>query len=479
MLPKPRHNTNGTSGRGCEGCPWFGDGQGFVPDKLNEQAEVLIVAQNPGSDEEDGRRITGYQAGSATYEPCVPEPLIGATGWNLDHKFLPAANLERAQVSLANAFRCRFNHLNEIPKPGLALVAVREALEHCHKAHFKMPAKTRLIVAQGAYALYATTQEGKTAESDDESGHSLSAWRGYVLPYTSITDAKRSYSDIWLPTANHVDIPVLATQHIAFGLRDPKATMLGLWDWHKIPKLLAGTWPSALPFIKQGPPSVWPKEASFDTEYDPRNRHFICYSLYDGRTLRVSEQLDPGIVPEGEIKLIMQNAPADIPFADEMLGAGRYNYEDEMLAHAVLWSDFPHDLNFLGSMYSSINRWKHLDKVNNRVYSAADAFGQWEVWQHLKRELQLDPLSIPIYERQKKLIPIIMAAEAKGVAVNPARAKEAYLDYQGRRDIQAYRAQAIAGWPMNVRSGKQVGEYLFDQEELIRILKREGSRYDA
>ena len=461
MLPKPKS---------CYGCPFFGDGVGFVPDRLNDQAEVLIVCQNPGADEEAGRRITGYIGGSASYEPCEPQPLIGATGWNLDHKFLPAAGLSRDQVSLANAFRCRLNHQNELP--GLSMLAPRQALEHCYKAHFKLPEKTKVIVAQGAYSLYQLTQEGGALD-DDETGHSLSSWRGYALPFTPITDPRRSYSDIWLPSVNLGVIPVLATYHIALGFRDPTATMIGLWDWRKIPKLLAGTWPSPLPFIKQGPPSVWPIEAAFDTEFNPHGRHFLMYSLYDGKTLRVSEQLYPGIVPEEQVKLIMQNAPADIPFANEMLGSNGYVYEDTMHAHAVLWSDLPHDLNFLGSMYSSTNRWKHLDKSNPRVYSAGDAFGQWEVWQRLKRELQLDPLSIMVYVRQKALIPIIMPAEEMGVGINPVRAKAAYLERQARRDDQAYRAQAIAGWPINVWSNKQVGEYLFDQEELIRVLKRE------
>mgnify|MGYP001610618359 FL=1 len=462
MLPKPKS---------CYGCPFFGDGQGYVPDRLNDQAEVLIVCQNPGADEEAGRRITGYIGGSASYEPCEPQPLIGATGWNLDHKFLPAAGLSRDQVSLANAFRCRLNHENELP--GLSMLAPRQALEHCYKAHFKLPPKTRVIVAQGAYSLYQLTQEGAQADDEEESGHSLTAWRGYALPFTPITRPRRSHSDIWLPSHEPSVIPVLATTHVAYGFRVPAATMIGLWDWRKIPKLLAVTWPSPLPFIKQGPPSVWPLEASFDTEYNPRGRHFLCYSLYDGKTLRVSEQLDPGIVPPGSSVLIMQNAPADIPFANEMLGASNYIYEDTMHAHAILWSDLPHNLNFLGSMYSSTNRWKHLDKVNARVYSAADAYGQWEVWQRLERELKLDPLSIPVYERQKKLIPIIMAAEEAGVGINPVRAKEAYLERQVKRDAQAFKAQAIAGWPINVRSNKQVGEYLFDQEELIRILRRE------
>ena len=47
MLSKPKQNTNGTTGKGCMGCPYWGDGKGFVPDLINDQAPVFIVAQNP------------------------------------------------------------------------------------------------------------------------------------------------------------------------------------------------------------------------------------------------------------------------------------------------------------------------------------------------------------------------------------------------------------------------------------------------
>ena len=47
MLPKPTHNTNGTEGAGCIGCPLAGDMLGFCPDEIIEDAEVQIQAQGP------------------------------------------------------------------------------------------------------------------------------------------------------------------------------------------------------------------------------------------------------------------------------------------------------------------------------------------------------------------------------------------------------------------------------------------------
>ena len=43
MLPKPP---------ACVGCPLYQTGQGFVPDENIEGAQVYVLAQNPGEQEE-------------------------------------------------------------------------------------------------------------------------------------------------------------------------------------------------------------------------------------------------------------------------------------------------------------------------------------------------------------------------------------------------------------------------------------------
>ena len=86
MLPKPQ---------GCQSCPLYGDGLGFVPDKLNDQAEVFIYGQNPGKDEEEGRMWDGQ-----SYEACDPQPFTGKTGYELN-RLLPVGGLDRPMLSVA------------------------------------------------------------------------------------------------------------------------------------------------------------------------------------------------------------------------------------------------------------------------------------------------------------------------------------------------------------------------------------------
>jgi len=115
MIPKPRKNTNGTTGRGCEGCPYFGDGKGFVPDLVNDQAPVFVYAQNPGESEERGERLTEWRYGKPMFEPHNPEPLIGKTGFAMQREYFPVAGLTRDNVSLGNSLRCRVNHKDKVP----------------------------------------------------------------------------------------------------------------------------------------------------------------------------------------------------------------------------------------------------------------------------------------------------------------------------------------------------------------------------
>jgi uracil-DNA glycosylase len=161
MLEKPA---------GCLGCPLYGDGRGFVPDELVPGAAVLILAQNPGGDEERGERVVGYSGGRPVYETDRPRPLIGKTGYELTTTYLPIAGLTRGKdVSLANVLKCRAvkngRRGNDLPT-GHTLEA---AVLQCTSAHLRIPVGTRLVVAMGALAWKALGGVG-----------SISDWRGFL-----------------------------------------------------------------------------------------------------------------------------------------------------------------------------------------------------------------------------------------------------------------------------------------------------------
>lgn len=168
MLPKPA---------ACQGCRLYGDGTGFVPDCLVPDAAVLILAQNPGTDEEQGERVVGVvysgRGRVPVKEPNLggPAPLIGMTGYDMEREFFPLAGLTREGTSLANVLKCRQvvagRRTNDLPKGRI----LRDAAAHCTAAYLHIPATTRLVVAMGALAASWTGCPG-----------SVSAWRGFAYP---------------------------------------------------------------------------------------------------------------------------------------------------------------------------------------------------------------------------------------------------------------------------------------------------------
>lgn len=481
MVPKPRKNTNGSTGRGCEGCPFFGDGKGFVPDLINNQAPVFIYSQNPGDSEENGERLVEWKFGQPIFEPCEPQPMTGRTGFAMQREYFPVAGISRDNVSIGNPIRCRLNHKDKLPT--LEDVELRQAMLHCHAAHYKLPEKVKLIVAQGEIGLYAMTQEGL------EKGESITSWRGWVLPFTPLDQVRIHPSDIWTPHYS-VELPVLAVNHLAYIFRYPSASIYAKLDWAKIPKILKGTWPRKPTPILDVPPVVLPRRFAFDTEFDPRREgYFLRYSMAyptlptNELVVRVVERQvvenSPFPVVLHPPLVIAHHILADIDYLEEYfnLKEGDYHYDDTMHQHAVLWAGLDHDLNTLGSLYAPINRWKHLEERNPRVYSGGDAEGTYYSWASLDRELNADPGSRHIYDDvQIRLVRHIRKSKRIGIKVLQTPSLEIAVVLQEKVNQLQVEAEALAGWPINLKSDLQTAQQLFDSERILEFAITKGAR---
>src|SRR5438132_4696208 len=102
MIPKPS---------ACIGCPFYDKGDYFTPDTMIPNSKVLFIAQNPGDNEETGRKLVKrHWQGSQHFDETVqvtPQPLIGVTGQMFNNRFLPLSGLKRDEISVANVIRCR------------------------------------------------------------------------------------------------------------------------------------------------------------------------------------------------------------------------------------------------------------------------------------------------------------------------------------------------------------------------------------
>ena len=448
----------------------------MVPDERRENAAVEIWGQNPGSFEEEGARCVEKTAvGAWRTEPCDPAPFLGPTGFTLEKSYYPVAGVQRSDLSLHNVIRCRQHGTNDLPE--LKHNLTRQIVRHCQNAHYR-PTNAKLVITEGAYALYAATGEDGGWNSPHEKppykgvgARTVDGWRGWVLPYSPFE--RRSYTNIYTPEPG--SRKVLAMYHTAFLFRAPWYTPAAKRDWARVPQILHGVWPQPLPPIDPGHPTEWPQEAAFDTEFHTQHGRQVLtrYSMFSdgvgGPHLWVVESTGVCSWPviRHRPRVIMHNIEADYEHFYELTGTRDIDIEDTMFAHAVNWSDLDHDLDFLGSMDARINRWKHLMRTNPRVYAGGDAVGTWDAWQAAKRYFRSDPQSEKVYREQVlPLFPIIARARKHGVRVHGPRVREALAALDDQCASAERRAQAWAGYDLKLGSSQQVARQLYDVEKL-------------
>jgi uracil-DNA glycosylase family 4 len=204
----------------------YQDGQGYVPDLIQPHATVTLVAQNPGVDEERGTRIVEYIGGKPRYEACEPQPLTGATGYQVDNTWLPKAGLTRDDVSMMNVLKCRLivngKRSNHMPTGKV----LKDAVECCSQ-YFHVPPQTKLIVAMGQHAFNAL--EGGDLKKPTGKPAGIYDYRGYLLP------------SLFRAT------PVFCVVHPADLFRDRSMLIPSRLDWRRVQKVLDGTWPKPTP----------------------------------------------------------------------------------------------------------------------------------------------------------------------------------------------------------------------------------------
>lgn len=235
-------------------------------------------------------------------------------------------------------------------------------------------------------------------------------------------------------------------------------------DWHRIGRWLKGKWPEVTPTIVQEPPTWWPDETAFDTEYYPNSGQLIRYSvasrdMVGEPSVHVVEQADIRLAPNVPLTVIQHNAEADWPYLTAVFGREDMGWEDTMYAHSALYGTWRHTLDFLGSLYARTNRWKQLEQVDPITYSGLDALGTWDVWRALERELARDPESASVYrEEMKPLLKHLMRRPSIRVATD--RVSAAVRHFEGLQQEAIAKAQAAAGWPINPASADQLGRWI-------------------
>jgi hypothetical protein len=169
----------------------------------------------------------------------------------------------------------------------------------------------------------------------------------------------------------------------------------------------------------------------------------------------------------GRTTTVFQNVLADVPVLNKACGLSWSSFlkiEDTMQAHAVLWCELPHTLEFQGSMDSRYNKTKHLMGVDLDRYNAGDLMDTVCSWQARLDDFSRDNLSRGVYDTQMLLLPHLDRSMSVGIAVDQDKVLPAIAKYRGRAVEGVRMAHAYCGWPINLRSDEQMKMVLYTLE---------------
>lgn len=484
----------------CDGCPFRTKGRYFTPDKVVEGSRVYFLAQNPGSNEESGRllhkREWMYGHSHDEYTQVHPQPLIGATGKLFAERFLPLSGLSRDVVSLGNVIRCRPGAALGLKADALPSITtamklesssadIVKAMKHCQNAYFHPPTSTEVVVTMGRHAMFAMTGIQSEENEFKRKLGVMESWRGYGVNVSSFEDSKT------VDTGHYHDLSgdkrVYFTQHIAAlfqGDLDSSSTGLQgqggkkyyhatLEDYNRLKLLLKGAWPKPLPVWRSHAPLTWPHYAAFDTEYVPETNELLRWSLCDrsGSLYGVEHtgaHTGNYLLVRPGSTVLAQNWIADLGHFRALVGHVPVNYEDMFLAHTVLWTGEPHNLNYIQSKYGTLNRYKHLisaeDPATQTLYSVLDAHQPMTMWlRSFLPQFREDPLSWQVYRKYRvKLIEPYWRAEQAGSAVDTARLADVKAILEERLQGYRDRAREITGdATLNLGGRKAMLEYVY------------------
>jgi uracil-DNA glycosylase family 4 len=367
----------------------------------------LVIAEAPGEVESE-----------------LGEPLVGPSGsWlrgrEVDGKrtggLYKAAGVDEATVSRCNVLNCRPPN-NVFPtdpeaRSYISLKEAQQAVDHCYHTHVVPILRSRdwkRIDILGGKALQTV------CEINPAHGNGITRWRGSPLP-VPVIDSER-------PLA-------IPTIHPAALARDQSL----------IPAVISDLKKSLIvpPEHYDTHPSLQTVEAFQATEFafDIETNRFTGEVLLVGLCAKAFEAI---VVPAkgrylDELRRIFRNASDivghnciqfDLPVLEGLGITSDAKVWDTMLMQHLLQPDLPHDLGFVGSIYTNKPAWKHLSETDPELYCARDTDVTWQAYRQLKPQLRAENL-LNLYERvQVPLARLCHLMHTTGIRINSARLTE-------------------------------------------------------
>ena len=325
------------------------------------------------------------------------------------------------------------------------------------------------------------------------------------------------------------ELTVYCVEHLAAILRDPKMYWVAELDWRRVPRV-GPQWPKVIPSRLIATPDNWNEVLQWFTTAIQKAPYIAIDTEFVGRPFGSAQPLltmiglgwmnSTGGVLGCQIDTrnatnwmkasfyhhlhelikvvpaLFQNFAADMPVLKRCAGIQYDSYkqvDDTMLAHAVIYCELPHDLEFLTSIYGGYYKIKHLgdedvpedikwaslrwlvekgwieptpNDTPDLLYNWGDIIEPLMIWEHLKRAFEMDQAAYNVYKTQSiGLIPILLRSMERGIKVNKPRVMSAKVEYEGRVKQAQVLAESYYGKPINLGSDDQVAYYCYRERD--------------
>ena len=399
----------------CEGCPMrrLFPLNNFVPPLLRPGSTRLMMAEAPGEQESvEGEPLVGG-SGSILRGTRIKDARTGEL--RRYGGLLSQAGVRETEVSYCNTIQCRPPD-NVYPTDAGARSYIskddaEKSVAHCLRAHVLPVLQNRTwkrvdILGDKALKVLTGKKEG------------ITAWRGSPLKIT--LDGLKA------------PLTAIPTIHPAALMRNQNLFPAVVNDLKK------GTVPPPEFYVTR--PSIEEVQAftatefAFDIETDyPRSRRITMVGLS-------AKNYHAIVVPfsgpyKRELERIFRNAKTlighnclqfDIPYLQEFgiefdaetLNSGVY---DTMLMQHLIQPDMPHDLTFVGSIFTSKPTWEYDKHRDEELYCARDVDVTYQTWRQLLPLLKMENL-LDLYRFvQVPLARICKSMRDVGIKVDPGR----------------------------------------------------------
>lgn len=384
---------------GCQGCPMaakFPDNT-FVAPEIAPGSCRIAVAEAPGAEEQ-----------------AQGKPLVGGAG-KVAQGLYAKAGVEWKHLSKINCIQCRPPD-NVFPRSreARAYISAEDAevaISQCQRNHVRPVLEAQNWDRVDLLGQHALNIVGGRSGS-------ISQWRGSIL---SLQDTLGRRTPIF-------SIP---TYHPAYLMRDQTMLPVAASDLRKstvLPPEEYDVYPS-LETVARFDATTF----ALDIENNPVTGEVYMVGLSDRLFRAICVPYKGPYV--AELARILRSASTiighnhiqhDLPLLERAgcVTDKEVRLYDTMLMQHLVQPDFPHDLEFVASLFTNKPAWKHLAEENEELYCCRDVDVTFQIWQQLRPLLDHLGLSSVYHNVSVPVAKICHAMRAQGVKIDPGQIKK-------------------------------------------------------